>query len=537
MKQKPWKIFALIIVLALFALLISIPQLPRWVPGADWFSRHKIHLGLDLQGGSQLIYETETKDIPVADRAAAIEGARDVIERRINIFGVGEPLVQTAKAGDEWKIIVELPGVEDVSQAIAMIGETPILEFKEPAPPRTITDEDRQALEEYNQATRTKAEEILKKALQPEADFGSLAEEHSEDPGSQQFGGDLGWFGRGMMVEEFEKAAFGLASGQTTRELVQTQFGYHIIKKFDERTNEQGEEEIQASHILFRTVSEADLSFEEEWSYTGLGGKHLKASRMDFDPNTNEPVISLEFNEEGTKLFAEITKRNIGQPVAIFLDGVPISVPTVQEEILGGKAVITGNFSIQEARELVMRLRAGALPVPINLVAQQNIGPSLGREFVQRSLIAGLIGLVAITIFMIVFYGFYGLIAVVALGLYILFNIALFKIIPVTLTLAGIAGFVISLGVAVDANVLVFERIKDEKRKGKSGLTLIEEGFRHAWSAIRDSNITTLISCLILYQFGTGLVRGFGLTLGLGVALSMFTALTVTRTILKLTTR
>ena len=273
---------------------------------------------------------------------------------------------------------------------------------------------------------------------------------------------------------------------------------------------------------------------QSQWQYTGLTGKQLKSVQASFGGNTYESEVSLDFNDEGTKLFGEITQRNIGKPVAIFLDGVPISVPTVRETITGGKAVITGNFNIKEVKELAQRLSAGALPVAINLVSQQNIGPSLGRLSVNKSFVAGIIGLLAVMIFMITFYGFYGLIASIALLIYALINMAVYKLLPVTLTLSAIAGFIISLGMAVDANVLIFERVKDEKRLGKFGGTAINDGFRHAWTAIRDGNVTTLITCFILYYFGTGLIRGFGLTLGLGVILSMFTAITVTRNLLKL---
>lgn len=535
--NKNWVKFILIILLVVFALLVDIPKLPTWVPFSSWFSKYKIHLGLDLQGGTQLTYQTDTKDIPVGERSASIEGARDVIERRVNVFGVAEPVIQTAKVGDEWKIVVELPGIKNVDEAINMIGETPTLEFKEQAPAKELTAADIKAINDYNQKAKIKAEEILKKVLQPNSDFVSLAKEYSEDPGSKDNGGSLGWFGHGAMVKEFEDVAFALKKGEIAKNLTKTQYGYHIIKKVDERENANGEQEILVSHILIRTTSEEEVKGgAEQWAYTGLTGKHLKTTKLEFDPNTNEPIVSIEFDEEGTRLFASLTKKNINKPLAIFLDGLPISTPIVQEEIPSGKAVITGKFTVQEAKDLVMRLRSGALPVPIKLVAQQNVGPSLGKLFLQKSIMAGLIGFFLVSLFMIIFYGGFGWVAVIALTVYSLLNIMLFKLIPVTLTLAGIAGFIISVGMAVDANVLVFERIKDEKRIGKKGMTAIEEGFRQSWSAIRDSNITTLIACFFLYEFGTGLIRGFGLVLGIGVLVSMFTALTVSRTIIRLTT-
>lgn len=553
--NKLWTIFVLIVALALFALLIDIPQLPSWIPGNLWFSKQRIHLGLDLQGGTQLIFSSDMTDIPSVQRAESIEGVRDVIERRVNVFGVTEPVVQTTKAGDTWRLIVELPGIKDVNTAIAMIGETPILEFKEQSPEKDLTQEEKQQVDKYNQKAKERAQDILEQVLEPDADFAVLAQQYSEDPGSKDQGGDLGWFGRGIMIPEFEKAVFeDLAVGEITKELVQSQFGYHIIYKTDERVDRpevsvqvEGEAgqidsepvpEVRAGHILIATLSEEQAKQSiSNWQYTGLTGKQLKTAFVSFNPQTNQPEVSLEFDDEGAKLFGEITTRNVGKPVAIFLDNTPLSIPNVREAITTGRAVITGDFSLIEARQLSQRLAAGALPVPITLISQQNIGPSLGKISVQKSFVAGILGFIIIVVFMLLLYRFRGLLASLALLIYALIVMALFKLIPVTLTLAGVAGFIVSLGMAVDANILIFERIKDEKRIGKPLKAAIDDGIFHAWTAIRDGNITTLIVCFILYEFGTGLVRGFGLTLGIGILISMFTAIIVTKTFLKLTTK
>ncbi len=538
-RNKVWLTFVLVIVFTLLALLVDIPQVPDWVPGHQWFSKHKVHLGLDLQGGTQLIYRTDTSDIPLKEKVSAVEGARNVIERRVNIFGVTEPTVQTAKLEDEWNLIIELPGIEDVHSAVNMIGETPILEFKEQAPPHELSQSEKDAIAEYNSEAKKRAQDILEKALAKDADFSLLAQEYSEDPNSSPDGGNLGWFSRGTMIPEFEKVVFeDLSVGQITPELVTTSIGYHIIKKTDEKKDDQGKvTEVMASHILIITQSEEMIKQNGQWQYTGLTGKQLQRASVTFDSRTGEPEVSLEFNKEGAKLFGEITGRNINKPVAIFLDNYPLSIPIVREKITSGQAVISGSFKLAEAKELARRLSAGALPVPIKLIGQQNIGPSLGKTSVEKSIIAGLLGFLLVAIFMIGFYKWRGVIAIVALSVYALIVLALYKLIPVTLTLAGVAGFIISLGMAVDANILIFERIKDERRLGKVLPVAIDDGFRHAWTAIRDGNITTIIVCFILYQFGSGLVRGFGFTLGLGVLLSMLTAIVVTRTFLRITTK
>lgn len=381
-------------------------------------------LGLDIQGGTHLIYQADVGNISSSEQTASMDAIRDVIERRVNLFGVAEPLVQVEKSGSERRLIVELAGIKDINAAIRLIGETPSLEFKEARP-----DAERDAILE----ARKKQERL------------------SEDP-------------------------------------------YFIS--------------------------------------TSLTGRHLKRAQLDFNQNNFQPEITLELTDDGKELFAELTKKNIGKPLAIYLDGAPISAPVVREEITGGRAQISGNFTPQSAKELAGRLNAGALPVPIKLIAQQSVEASLGKESLERSLSAGLMGFLAVTVFMIFWYRLPGIIALLALLLYTAIVLAIFKLIPVTLTSAGIAGFILSVGMAVDANILIFERLKEELRQGKSIEDGIQEGFRRAWTSIRDSNISSLITSSILYWFGTSVVKGFALTLGIGILISMFSAIWVTRTLL-----
>lgn len=390
-------------------------------------------LGLDLLGGAHLLYEADLAKVESADRAVAMEGVRDVIERRVNFFGVSEPLVQVS--GDN-RLIIELAGISDINQAIKMIGETPFLEFKE------------------------------------------------EVPNYQQ------------LADEFQAKQ---AAGQAT----------------------------QIDEIILQ---------DQLFVSAGLNGKHLKRAQVVFDPQTGQPQVSLELNEEGAQLFADITKKNIGKRVAIFLDGFAISVPVVQTEISDGQAVITGGFNPQEAKLLATRLNSGALPVPISLISQQTIGASLGAESLTKSLKAGVYGLVLVALFMIAFYRLPGLVSVVALMVYVLIVLSVYKLIPVTLTLAGIAGFILSLGMAVDANVLIFARMKEELAAGKNLQPAMREGFSRAWLSIRDSHVTSLLGAAVLYMFTTSVVKGFALTLGVGVLTSLFTAITVTRAFLMLFT-
>jgi len=601
-------------------------------------------LGLDLQGGTHLEYEADVSQVQEKERSGALNGVRDVIERRVNSIGVSEPLITTARAGDAWRVSVELAGIKDVNQAIKLIGETPILEFKEEStePPRDLTEEEKKKMAEDNVAAKAKAEADLAKALKDPASLEALAKDHSaeetsrvlggdlgfikdqpkysgiyeavkglaagkvaekvidlpeayvvakveeakvadpevsarhilvqwkdaanaptttvrskddakkliedikkgtmaanftdqakkfsEEPGAAQSGGDLGWFGKGAMVEPFEKAAFALKKGDVS-DIVETDFGYHLILKTDERPTS----DVKVRAVFVKKTQSTDIVPPNDgWKTTALTGKQLKQATLDFDQNSGSAQVALKFDDEGKKLFGDITKRNVGKPVAIFLDGELLSRPTVQTEISNGEAVITGNFSIDEAKLLAQRLQAGALPVPIKLIAQQTVGPTLGQDSVSKSLAAALWGFAFVALFMLVMYRGPGLFAILSLALYVGISLSIFKLLPVTLTLAGIAGFVLSLGIAVDANVLVFERLKEELKLGKSWATALEEAFRRAWPSIRDGNTTTLISCLVLYWFSSSVIKGFALTLAIGILVSLFTAIIVTRTTLRI---
>jgi len=537
-RKKVWITFILIIVLAGLAGIVDYPKGPNLKIGS-WTRELKVRLGLDLQGGSHLVYEADVSNIPEADRSSALEGVRDVIERRVNAFGVSEPVIQTNKVGDSWRVIVELAGVFDINEAIKQIGETPLLEFREQAEPEPYTEEEINSIRLLNEEAKKKAEDVLQQALQPGADFAALANQYSEDPSNitNQNGGDLDFFFKGQMVPEFEDVIFDKVKvGEIYPEVVETDYGYHIIKKTDERITGEGEEavaEARASHILFRKQSEEPTT-SQEYVNTGLSGKQLSRAEVQFDPNSGVPEVALKFNDEGKNLFAEITKRNVSKVVAIYLDGSPISLPVVQQEITSGEAVITGSFTLQEAKTLAQRLNSGALPVPVTLINQQNVGASLGKVSVERSLLAGLIGLALVAVFMIIYYRLPGLLSVIALIIYSLIVLAIFKLWPVTLTLAGVAGFILSIGMAVDANVLIFERMKEEIRSGKPLNSAVEEGFKRAWLSIRDSNVSSLITCFILTWFGTSLIKGFAITLAIGILVSMFSAITITRTFLRL---
>ncbi len=526
MRTRLWITFGFILLLTLAAGLIDVPGGPDIKLGR-YTKELKVRLGLDLQGGTRLVYDADTAKIPAGERDDALQGVRDVIERRVNAFGISEPLVQTNRIGDRWRVAVELAGVTDINEAIKLIGETPLLEFHEESQPKQLRTDDQ---------AKKRAEETMAKLSGSEADFTALAQEFSDDPGSKDAGGDLGFAPRGQFVPEFDAELFDtLKDGEISTSPVKTQFGYHLIKRLESREVDDGNGgktlEVHGAHILIATT---DPQSAQGFTPTALTGKNLKSASVEFDPNTGAPNVSLQFDGEGGAQFADITKRNVGKRVAIYLDGSPISIPVVQEEITSGSAVINGDFTIDEAKTLARRLNAGALPVAISLISQQTVGPTLGKASIANSLLAGLLGLAAVAIFMITYYRLPGVLATVALGIYALIVLAIFKLWPVTLTLAGVAGFILSIGMAVDANILIFERFREELRSGQPLQGAIDEGFRRAWLSIRDSNISSLITSFILVWFGTSIIKGFAITLSIGILVSMFTAITVSRTLLKI---
>lgn len=385
-------------------------------------------LGLDLQGGADITLRLKMDEIPSQDRESALQSSREIIERRVNTLGVSEPVIQTSKVGDDYRINVQLAGISDINQALSLIGSTAQLKYKE------LTD----------------------------------------------------------------KARDASASANLT-------------------------------------------NLEEIYQDTDLSGKDLRRATATPASGTSQNiaasasyVITLDFTPEGAKKFEDITSRNIGRPIAVFLDDELITQPTVQQKISGGTAQISGNFDAAGAKNLANLLNGGALPAPIEVIKQTNVGPTLGSESLQRSVIATIIGLISVIFFMIIYYRWLGAVASVALVFYTLLTFAIFKLIPVTLTLAGIAGFVLSIGMAVDANILIFERIKEEKRRGRETRVAINLGFTRAWNSIRDSNVSSLITSAILFYFGSSIVKGFAITLALGVLVSMFSAITLSRRLLKI---
>ncbi len=674
----------------------------------EQITQSKIHLGLDLQGGAQLDYKIDLRNVPEDQRKTIVDGILNVINKRVNSLGVSEPNIYTSDIGDEKHIIVELAGIQDLEEAKAIVGKTIQLEFKElkenkedpkleqkvKAQAQELLDkvlaggdlkvlgqEEEQAnpgkvfymeteefkykdevstqisdklfeLEEgqltdslvedsgsytvdaggnlvpgpkvfhilkvtekrnydrtteyprgvvvrhilvgYKDAenpaegvTRTKEEaktriEEVKSNIEQGEDFAELAKEYSDDPGSKENGGlyeNPVTAGGEQYVKEYEDAAVALQKAGEISDIIETPFGYHILRAEEiqeARTETKSEPQIKYIDLYYSAAP-------DPWASTELDGRHFMRADVEFTP-TMSPYVSILFDDEGAKLFEELTRKNIGKPIAIFVGGQRISAPNVNEVIAGGSAQITGQFTLDEANELARDLNTGAIPAPITLAGQYSIGATLGQNALTSSIYAGLLGLLMVIVFMILYYRLPGLIASITLTIYatiliflikvslpivvallgsvVLFVILIMKILnnrestieksisavlacfvlffitfilatPIVLTLAGIAGVILSIGMAVDANILIFERIKEELRDGRSLGAAIEVGFDRAWSSIRDSNFASLITCAILFYFGSSIIQGFAFNLAAGILVSMFTAITITKTFLE----
>jgi protein-export membrane protein SecD len=395
-------------------------------------SNFKFKFGLDLDGGSHLTYRADTSAVKNGDVAGAMDSLRKTVERRINVFGVSEPIVQVESGGlfseaqDSNRLIVELPGITDINQAVEMIGKTPILEFR-------------------------------------------LA----------------------------------------------------------------GDASAQAELAVASSSEEIAAAMAKAYIPTGLTGSQLQKASLVFSQTSTSPIISLAFNPEGQQLLSELTKNNVGKAMAIFLDGNILSAPTIREEIPNGQAQITGQFTAEEAKQLVQDLNYGALPLPISLIETESVGATLGTNTLNAGVMALLYALLAVFVFLIIWYRLPGVIACVALILYVILMLLAFKFIPVVLTASGIAGFVLSIGMAVDANVLIFERIKEELKKGLTTHEAVKSGTSRAWPSIRDGNLTSLISAVILFWLsGAAVVKGFSLVFGIGILFSMLSAVLISKVLL-----
>jgi len=503
MQQRHIRLLIGIIILAIVAAWVDWPDNPGIhidFAGIKIDRDIRVHEGLDLQGGMQVMLEADVPPGQQVDNQAML-AAKGVVENRINGLGVSEPLIQLQENN---RIIVELPGIKDPERAIKTFGQTGLLEFIDagnaPIPEGTLVTTSMGGPESVGQTTPpTPAPQASATPTQTP----TATPNPSPTPAPVQTP----------------------ATGGTQNPITSTQ---QTSPTTSGGTAPSGAAPATPTPKVYQTI---------------MTGKDLKSADVGFD-NLGRPEIRFTLTDQGAKIFADYTSNNVGKYLAISMDKKIISSPVIKGAITGGSGVIEGGdrgFPLDEAQQIVVQLKYGSLPVPLKVVQNRTVGPTLGQDSVNKSLAAGAIGLGVVVLFMLVYYRLPGLLANVALGIYAATVFALFKLIPVTLTLAGIAGFILSIGMAVDANILIFERTREELRSGKTLGAAIEAGFARAWTSIRDSNISTLITCAILFwfgmNFGASIIKGFALTLAIGVIVSMFTAITVTRTFLRVVQR
>ena len=565
-----------------------------------------LSLGLDLQGGSHLVYQVEPvsgddaseADMPEREDLTALQR---IIEERVNSSGLGEPIIQIL--GDD-RLLIQLPGVGDPGRAKRLIGETARLEFKhrkinverdlttegvitaadivsvtaEPFPEELAPDagaDDTQAEPTPNPdgtpAAETSADATPEADATPAAEASAEAapEAEAEEPpapviiieftpqGAAKFDEVIARLNESLQLVAFNVPPSSLTVAINGNEPLEIDASAFTITKLQDsnrymflypQPTPDPDAESADYHDLARAQSAVGSSPTVEFVETqgqvdedfGLGGDNLSRAYASLHAQSDQPIINLEFDSVGTRLFGEKTTEIAGintEAIAIFLDDRELVSPVVRQPITTGVAIIEGGFTLEQARDISLQLEGGRLPFPITLIQERDVDAILGADSLAKSVVAGIVGLALVFLFMTLYYRVPGLVASVALLIYAAMVLAIFKALPVTLTLSGVAATILSVGMAVDANVLIFERMKDELRNGRTLISAINIGFNRAWPAIRDSNVSTLITCGILFYFsnqlGTTIVQGFAVTLAIGVMISMFSAIVVSRTILR----
>ena len=565
-------VIALIILVCAATLGIKEIEYNQFVRGGD--TPLGLSLGLDLQGGSHLVYEAALRDSETGELMEVTDDQMQslvrTIERRINSSGLGEPKIQIL--GND-RLLVQLPGIRDPGRAKTLIGETARLEFKhrvidvDPIPLDQITSSDISAItaDDLRPSDSKLLSELTETELNEEAvyipslvmDFTGIGSEKFQQVvlGLQiSMAISMDAANKGEMlppdtldlsvsgIEELRYQVSGdqiLRIGTSTRYVIplpagNTEMGSAI-------STETAKQKLGPSPVANLQLKKGYMDEE-----IGLSGDDLENAYPSQHQSSGAPIVNIEFNEKGTKLFGKLTEdiyrkqqeTGFRDQIAIILDGQQLIAPVVHTPITAGTAIIQGpDFTIERVKDLSLLLESGRLPIPIELIQERDVDAILGADSLRKSVIAGIVGLVLVLLFMTLYYRIPGLVASVALIIYAMIVLTIFKLIPVTLTLSGVAAAILSIGMAVDANILIFERMKDELRAGRTMLSSINIGFNRAWPAIRDGNVSTLITCAILYwfseQLGATIVQGFAVTLAIGVLISMFSAIVVSRTLMR----
>jgi protein-export membrane protein SecD len=514
-------------------ILLSLYFVLQFIPGIPWsWAQKKLNLGLDLKGGMQLLLEVDFTGVSVnkADKENAIQSAIEIIRNRIDQFGVSEPSIQ--RIGEN-RILVQLPGIQEFERAKNLIGKTALLEFKLVAEQaeyeKVLKDIDtylKQNIDKYDYLKEISSDleaadsDIASDILNDVADSTATEEKIETD-----------------LLDDQEKIFTNLISSGDRGFSI----AYDYVPLFKKLMEDPGFKRAFPSNFQLalgkddKDDPKADRAFYLIYSNPEITGDYLEDASTSTgknmsDPETyNKPIINLEFNRNGAKKFANITGQNRNRQLAIVLDGVVYMAPTINDRIPDGQAIIKGVFNIMEAHDLVIVLKAGNLPAPVNIVERKDVGATLGTDSINAGKMAGMIGLIVVALFMLVYYKIGGVFANVALVMNIAFTMSILTLFGATLTMPGIAGLILTIGMAVDANVLIFERIREELAAGKTVRSAVDAGFARAIITIADSNITTLIAAIVLYNFGTGPIRGFAVTLGIGIVGSMFTAIVLVK--------